>query len=62
MNSQIQSVEEKIFYAVIQLINNGDRHITRYKVANALPSTSRSRVYEIFDKYKKGNSNAIKCK
>lgn len=52
MTQTIQSNEEKVFHVIAQLICSGDRHITRYKIANMVPSVSRPTVYNILNKYK----------
>lgn len=44
---------EKVFYAIAQLINDGDTHITRYKIAKNVPDLDRSTVYRLLDRYTK---------
>lgn len=57
--NESKSNQEKVFYAIAQLIQNGDKNITRYKVANMVPSVSRSTVYNIINAYAKGYNHAF---
>lgn len=49
--SENLSNEEKIFYAIAQLLTSGETRITRYKVASMV-SCSHMTVYRILNKYK----------
>lgn len=48
---KIQLNKERVFYAIAQLIIDGDTHITRYKIGN-MASVSHKTVYNILNKYK----------
>ncbi|ADR33991.1 hypothetical protein Sulku_1328 [Sulfuricurvum kujiense DSM 16994] len=49
-----KSNQEKVFYAIAQLLQKGEKNITRYKVANMVSSVDRSTVYIIIKKYSEG--------
>lgn len=49
----------KVFYAIAQLLNSGERNLTRYKVAKAVPSLNRTTVDRILKRYEEGYKNGF---
>lgn len=47
-----KSNSEKVFYAIAQLLNDGEKNITRYKVAQK-SGVEKSSVYSILKKHTK---------
>lgn len=43
--------QEKVFFAISQLLKNGEKNITRYKIAN-VSGVNRTTVYEILNKFR----------
>ncbi len=50
-NMLITKNQEKVFFAISQLLKNGEKNITRYKIAN-VSGVNRTTVYEILNKFR----------